>query len=240
MINKNYLIIAYIMILLFPVSAMPSDGWKLVSDSNGIQIYNKEVPGSMIKEVRGVAVIEAPIEVIIAVMMDIQAETIWMNRCIEAKPIRSIDPFAVTDDGFHSKDIIYNAIGAPFPVSNRDMVLVTEMTGDYNTNSMMINIHSVTDPALSERSGFVRITDLTASWFFQGIDEKRTKAVYQVKQNPGGGLSDAIINYTNKIIPLKTIAGLRKISKTEKYMSEGKKLINEKLIRNGKRISTGF
>ncbi|MGL4368217.1 MAG: START domain-containing protein [Spirochaetota bacterium] len=209
-------------LILFPCLVSAGSGWNLIKDSDGIQVYNKEIDGSDIKEFKAVAVIDSPIEVIFEVMADVPAGTRWIDNCIENRIVKNIGDTVVAKDKVYSKNLVYSAIGAPFPVKNRDLVVETETKWDINARSVFIGFHAAADPAVPVSSRFVRITELKGSWSFESIDNVRTRAVYQVKQNPGGYLPSFMVNYANKEIPYKTIMGLRKIAKDEKYTAAAK------------------
>ena len=215
-------VIVLIILILSAVFAHADDNWDLIKDSEGIQVLNKNVAGSEIKEFKATAIIDAPIEVIFEVMADVPAESLWMDSCIESKIIKHIDKFVISKDNYYSKDLVYNAIHGTFPVANRDFIVETEMRGYLKKRSININIRAVIDSGIPVREGYVRITELTGSWFFQYIDRNHTSVVYQINQNPGGNLPSSIVNYINKNMPYKTILGLREITKNEKYIKLAK------------------
>ncbi len=209
-----------LMLLLF-LSGTPAHAeynWEQVKYSDGIKIFNRQVEGSEIKEFKAEAIIDAPLEIIFEVMIDVDAGPQWMNRCIESRLVKNVDRFILSKHGFHSKNIVYNATGVPFPVSNRDLIVETNINFDFKTGSLDINFHSVNDSSVPVRKGYVRITDLTGSWSFKYIDAGHTKAIYQIKQNPGGSLPSSIINYSSKNLPYNTITALRKIVNDPKYI----------------------
>ena len=211
-----------ICVFFIPLAVYADSGWNIINDTQGIHVYNRDVTGSEIKEFKAEAVIDAPMEVIFEVMSDAPAETQWMDNCIESRMLKTIKEFTYTSDSFYVKNLVYHAVGAPFPVNKRDFILETEMKGDKKTRSITVNFHAVTDSGIPAKKDYVRMTDLKGSWTFVYIDSTHTKAVYQVKQNPGGNLSSYIINYVNKEIPFKTIIGLRKIVKNEIYIHAAK------------------
>lgn len=207
--------------LSFPMQA--ENNWVLIRDSNGIQVFNRDVEGSEIKELKTTSVLEASLDVVFEVMFDVPAGTQWMSNCIESKILTDVQVFTVTENGYYAKKILYTAIGAPFPVLNRECIIETEMTGDVKNRSIIINFHAVPDSTLPVRKGYIRLTDLSGSWSFLAIDDTHTGVVYQSKQNPGGSLPSFLINYVNKDVPYKTIIGLRKIVSEEKYQNAGQR-----------------
>jgi hypothetical protein len=216
-------IIVLIILILSSICAHADDNWILIKDSEGIKVFNKDIAGSEIKEFKAIATIDAPIGVIFEVMCDVPAGALWMDNCIEAKTVKNIDKFVISNNKFYNKDLLYNAIGVPFPVSNRDFIVETEMKGDLKTGLFTIDVRAVSDSGVPMRRGYVRITELTGSWLFQSIDRNHTRVVYQIKQNPGGNLPSSLVNYTNKNMPYNTISGLRKITKNQKYIEAAKK-----------------
>lgn len=219
---KNFLIIVISILFTFPANA--DNAWNLVKDADGIKIYNRKVDGSDIDEFKAESIINAPVEVLFEVMKDIPSGPQWMANCIESRLVKTIIEFAYSDDGFYGRNLIYNAIAAPFPVSNRDMVVESTVKGSYKLKSITIKYKAVNDNAVPLREGYVRINELAGSWFLQSIDENHTQVIYQVKQNPGGSLPVYVINKVNKDIPFKTISGLKKMVMKEEYIESAKKL----------------
>src|SRR5262245_24248241 len=96
------------------VGSAHASPWKLEKDRNGIQVYTRAVPGSALKEFRAVTRINAPLPVALALIEDVNAMCSWLADCKQARTLKTVSA---------SERYNYVVISAPFPVSNRDMVI---------------------------------------------------------------------------------------------------------------------
>ncbi len=182
--------------------ASPGTGpWELVRDEDGIVVHRRTVEGSPLHEFRGVGVVDAPISAILGVLDDSEHRTEWMKEAVVNKRIERLSP---------TSEILYNRTGAPWPVSDRDVVSKAEMTFDPAAHELRIDFTSVTHPDWPPQDGVVRMPSLHGHWYmWPERGGAATRIEYQVHADPGGLLPDWIINRVSRNIPFDTLAGMR-------------------------------
>ena len=199
-----------ISILISPLSAAE---WKLVKEKDGIKIYNRPVEGFPVDEFKGIAVIDAPMEVIIEVLHDVPAGTEWMKDCKEARIIKEIDDLV---------KYLYVHQDAPWPVSDRDAVVKSEGKLSFKKGIAKFDAKGVKEPMVPIKKKCVRMTVLDGGWTLKRIAPDKTEAIYQVRADPAGSIPKFLVNFFSKDIPYHTIMGMRKMVKKEKYIKLSK------------------
>src|SRR5947209_373136 len=89
--------------------------WENVSNQEGIAVWQRAQPGTALLEFRGRGVVEAPIDLLTAVLIDYEQARAWLEDCAESYAIER-------KAAGHA--IVYNrtASHAPF-VDDRDAVV---------------------------------------------------------------------------------------------------------------------
>jgi hypothetical protein len=188
--------------------ALADEPWEQVSDQKGIVVDRRKVEGSKLKEFRGRGVVDAPLASLLSVFNDIDKGTEWMDSCSSSS--------LVEDRGERSK-IAYNRTRAPWPVSDRDVVLSNTVTFDEREGVVRIEVTSVDHPNMPPVNGVVRMPSLRGHWYLWAEPDGKTRVEYQVHANPGGALPNWLVNYVSKELPFKTIQGLRAQVKRRSY-----------------------
>jgi len=214
-INKYSIIIFHVTLLsvilgtlLAPAAASPESGWKLALQKDGIEVSTRDVPGSDLDEFIGTTVIEASVNVIEAVIDDVPTAPQWMADCKEARTIRKID---------ENSSVVLNITKTPWPAYDRETLLISKKQRDAKEGTVKFEFHSVNDPAVPVGKKNVRIPAIEGQWVLIPVDEEHTKVTYTVKSNPGGSIPKFIAKQRSRDIPYKTLMGLKKMVKKDKY-----------------------
>lgn len=157
----------------------------------------------------GVTVVDARIEVVVELIRDVDAQPQWMADCIEARVVKK----------FSDEDmLVYNVTRAPWPVSNRDVVVRSKGAVDVKSGKVSIIFSAVQDSPVPPRRGIVRMTDLLGQWHLKKAGEDKTEVTYIMRANPAGNIPASIANMTSKAIPFRTLAKMKEMVKKEKYI----------------------
>ena len=204
--GKFYVSLCSVVIAAFALGsvAMGGSAWESVKQAEGISVFTKEVPGSDFDEFKGVAVIDAPMEVVNNVLDDVPALATWMPNCIVSKLI-SKKANVIT---------IYYELKTPWPLSNRDVVFYSKVIK--KKDKIFRPIYATTHPAYPPKKGKVRMTDMVGKWVLTRKGNK-THAVYQIKSDPAGNIPAGIANMGSKELPFQALQGLRRMVKKPKY-----------------------
>jgi len=195
---------AALALLLVAYAGFSATEWTKEFTKNGVTVSTRAVEGSGFKEFKGEVLINAPLEKVDAIIQDATGYTSWMSDCLEA---------AILEEKSPTHLIYYQATKAPWPVSNRDMVLdvTVTKTPDKIVRKMRHSVHA----KKPVRSGYVRVPKLDGEWIELRKGEQ-TYVIYRVKMDMGGSLPASVANTTATKIPYETMLGLRRVATTGK------------------------
>jgi hypothetical protein len=175
--------------------------WERIDDDDAIVIYKRDIPGQDLPGFRGETVMHAPLADIIATLKDHAHHKDWMHRCVIGEQLRDLG-------AGHSID--YNRTDAPWPVWDRDVVLMAQWTSSADGRLVTLSFQN-TDPKLKplpEKT--VRMPKLVGFYKLWQLAPDRTKVVYQVEADPGGSLPTWLAKSVVRDLPYNTLASLRK------------------------------
>ena len=182
--------------------ATPARGpWRRISAQEGIVISTRAVPGQNLPEFRGVAVVEGTLFDLLGIVVDVKRHCEWRAKCHSARLIRKINAF---------EQMIYTRIDAPWPVSDRDVVLRGKAMVNIKRRIVVSSFHAVRVKSVPNVSGVVRMPHLQGSYRLEELDKTRVRVTYQVYSDPGGMLPAWLAARSARQLPYKTLTGLRK------------------------------
>ncbi|MSP62472.1 MAG: hypothetical protein EXR72_19490 [Myxococcales bacterium] len=183
--------------------------WEFVREEDGIYVQRRKIEGSSLHEFQGRGVVEASIASILAVIADADHRTEWMHKCREARLVEQTS---------RTSQIAYNRTEAPWPVSDRDAVLLGQTTFDGREKRVRLDFHAIEYAKEPAKSGVVRMPYLKGHWILiPEHDGQWTRVEYQVHADPGGSLPNWVTNLVSKQIPFHTVANLRAQVKRRRY-----------------------
>jgi len=195
-------------ILVLTASINAEEPWKLAKHSENIKVYTREVPGSDANEFKGVADVDAPLEVILEVFKDIPSFPQWYGFCKEIKLLKQ---------NTENHRIIYFVLETTGPVKDRDMVIDTRDSKDLQAGKALITMAAFKEDYVPRVSKYVRMTDMAGSAVLNRVDQDTTAVVYTVKADPAGYIPSFISNMLQKEQPFLTLKGLREMVKKDVY-----------------------
>ena len=186
--------------------------WELVRSDDGIVVHRRTVAGSKLHEFRGVGVVEAPIAAVLAILDDAEHRVEWMKEAVANTRIEKIGRY---------DEVFYSRTGAPWPVSDRDVVNRAHTTFDAAAHVVRVEFTSTSHPSWPPQKGVVRMPTLHGHWsMWPEHDGAWTRIEYQLHADPGGLLPQWIVNLVSKKIPHDTIEGIRQQVKRRRNAAE--------------------
>lgn len=176
-------------------------GWKQVLIEQGIAVWNRYEPGRDLPVFKGIGNIDAGLFECLAVMDDTARFTEWQFNCVGARILRQLNEF---------DRIVYNRTDAPWPVSDRDVVLQGTVEANLGRKEVISRFSAIASPLQPQIDGVVRMPRLRGFWKFVALDDRHTRATFQIDADPGGSLPDFVIERASRRLPLETMAGLRR------------------------------
>lgn len=205
---KRFVLMVFVVFVLSAMGLHAEEPWKLAKDAEGIKVFTRSVPGSSADEFKGIAKIDAPVEVIVEVFKDIPSFTQWYGFCKEIKLLKH-------DSENHR--VMYFVLKTMGPVKDRDLVMEAFDKFDKQAGTNTIAISALKEELVPIQDKYVRMTDLNATYSMNRIDQDRTHVVYTVKADPAGYIPAFISNIIQKDQPFLTLKGLREMVKKDVY-----------------------
>jgi hypothetical protein len=194
-----------------------TNDWVLKKYGNGVAVYNREVPGSTIKELKAVTQLQTSLSSIITLLEDRETYPEWVYKCGKSYQVKKISD---------SEGIYYQNVVAPWPVDNRDFVVLVKVTQDAKTK-VVTQTSKVIKGILPEVSGTVRVTEFNALWTLTPIKNGMVNCEYQLLVNPGGSIPAWLINLAAIDGPYETTVNLRSWVFKDKYQKSHLSFIKE-------------
>jgi len=195
-------------VVVFAAAAFAQEPWKLAKDADSIRVYTRPVTGSDANEFKGVADVDAPLEVILEVFKDIPSFPQWYGFCKEIRLLKQ--------EG-EDRRIIYFVLETTGPVKDRDMVIDARDTKDLQAGRALISMSAFKEDYVPRVGKYVRMTEMTGSAALVRVDADTTNVVYTVKADPAGYIPSFISNMLQKEQPYLTLKGLREMVKRDVY-----------------------
>lgn len=198
--------------------AQPGE-WHLEKDDakKDIKVFTREIPGSELKEFRGVTHIKAPVSAFVALLKDPAQATSWMHN---------VKKFEVMETRSDLENIVYTVNDTPWPVTNRDVYIKSVFSQDPNTFAVTVSLTGLADYK-AKNSDFVRMPALTGAWTFAPQQDGLVEVSYQVHANPGGSLPNWLVNAIVVDTPYNTLTNLQKKVANDKYLKASFSYIKE-------------
>lgn len=187
--------------LLVGSTALAGNRWEIVREDSGITVLQKDIAGRALPIFMGRATIQANIYDLLGVLQDVENHTKWMHACSDSALVERDGDLHVTS---------YNRTDAPWPVSDRDVVLESRITLIPATHTIMVRFQSVTAQTKPEVAGVVRMPNLRGYYKFTALSALTTKVEYLVDADPGGSLPDFIVRMAAEDMPVGTLSNLRR------------------------------
>jgi hypothetical protein len=187
--------------LAFAPLARGDDAWRPVLTQDGVAVSERDVPGRALPEFRGETEIPADLYDVLAVILDVPAQTEWMWQCRESRVLAS-------DADGHSR--FYQRLDVHWPASDRDVVLRGETLIVEPGRRARSHFWAVDDPSVPPVDGLVRMSELDGSFELEALAAGGTRVTYTVSADAAGSLPHALIRGTVKESPYDTLTGLRR------------------------------
>jgi hypothetical protein len=178
--------------------------WSLISDIDGVKTYRKEVQGSGIFLLKGVTILNAPIEKVLTLMLDDNRATEWIDLLKEIKLIKTVSDRQYT--------LLYE-MASPIPllVKKRDFLLESNFAYHKKEEKVTLSLHSVEDESVPLQKGYVRGHIYKSEWSFIALKkEGKTLVSLEYHVDPKGLIPKWIVRTFQKDWPHNTLKDLNR------------------------------
>ncbi len=184
-----------------PSHARKATDWEHVGVTAGVSVDRKNIENSPLFAFRGEGVFDVSIGLLTAVLKNPDLTVEWVDLMTDHHVVRSMG---------ENRNLIYESYGLPWPIADRDYLMIEKYGYFPETKSFTIDYESVSDPTRPEKKDHVRATVYRTFWRLTMIDADTTKVEIEVATDPKGSLPAWLINMIQKDWPWKTVDGLVK------------------------------
>src|SRR5512138_468950 len=153
--------------------------WKQFLDEDGVSGYARAVAGSRVLEVRSVVVVDARIEVVGAVLRDVEGLARPGSSCYAARVLARPDRDHYT---------FYVAYRLPGPFDDRVAEVSVANRYDLQLGRVTADLHAVATPTVPLPPDAVRITEFDAQFVVEYLSREKTGVVYTSRIDPAGNI----------------------------------------------------
>lgn len=197
--------------LLFLVAAAQaqSTDWKYEKNVEGIKVYSRKA--GKVKEIRIETTFDASLSNVAEAVLDVPNFPNWIYKVTSSKVIKNIPGGKVQ---------CRNVIDMPWPVDDRDVVVITSVKQDPVTKIVTMEDNNTPDD-IPQVKGLIRVLDFYARWVFEP-QGNQVKGTYFFHSDPGGEVPEYVVNLFVAEGPVASVSALKKqISKYRGKSSHG-------------------
>jgi len=183
-----------------------ADAWNLKKQAGNIRIYTMDRQGSGFRAFKATALIDAPIENLMAVMVNPRSCMEWVYHCVESRAIGS--------GSFHDR-YAYSVNDMPWPVTDRDYVLRIQTRGQRDPVEIIMDLNAT--PGLQARQDNRVRVDLSDTRYRFIPEGNQTRLTWIQHTDPNGALPGWLVNSLLVDIPLRSLQALERVARQDHY-----------------------
>jgi hypothetical protein len=215
--NTVHLILQIIICFALLTTPLAADDWKLVEDGGGdIKVYESEWEGYSENQYKGVIVIRQPIEIVAAVLADIESYPEWFHHCSEARKLAD-DKASVLDFS------LYIVIDVPWPFSDRHAVFRAQTAVDAVSETIVINSVAQIESEIPPHKGYVGITNSAQQWNLEKLASQTTRITFINRTGASGLMTAGITDLGSQATVHQSLINMKTVARHPRY----EKLANE-------------
>jgi START domain len=173
----------------------------LRKDADGIKVYTCKAEHTKLKSIKATFSVNVSSVELVKLVKDIAGYNEWQYNTTNARVLK-----VISDDEL----IYYAEVVAPWPISNRDLVVHLKVNREPLTNTIIISANSLPDYTPNKK-GIVRVPMSTSQWVIRLISESSVSVDYTMLINPGGSVPAWMVNMVAEEAPYMSFRDFKKI-----------------------------
>jgi hypothetical protein len=166
----------------------------LRKDQDDIKIFICKAEHTKLKSIRAAFKANIASDDLVKLVKDVAGYNNWQFNTINAHILKVIS----------DNELIYYAeVVAPWPISNRDLVVSLKVYKDSVKNAIIVSANSVPD-YIPHKKGIVRVPFSNSQWMIMPLTESSTAVDYTMLINPGGSVPAWMVNMVAEEAPYKS------------------------------------
>jgi START domain len=208
MVIQQYRAVGSILVLfLFTTFAFAQVDCELKIDQDSIKVYSCSTDQSKFKSIKASFEVNATAPQLAAMVMDIAGYNDWQYKTINAKVLKWISKQEL---------IYYVEVVAPWPVSNRDVVVHLKVEQDPLTKKMTFTANGMPN-FIPEKEGITRVPMSKSTWIVIPIASNKLKVEYSMNIDPSGSVPAWMVNMVSAEGPFESFFTLKNKIKERNY-----------------------
>jgi START domain-containing protein len=195
----NYLLTILTLVLVMNKSGFAQQECVLKKDKDNIKVYSCTSADSKYRAVRADFELDASIAEYMAVVLDVDSYQAWHYRAVNPRLLKRLNDTEL---------IYYTQISAPWPVSNRDMILHLKLQMNEQRDALTVTLESIAD-YLPEVNDVVRIPKSYSTMTLTANQNSGLNVEYFIQVDPGGQIPAWVVNLVSTQAPYETFRNLR-------------------------------
>jgi hypothetical protein len=199
--------------------AAPTPTWELLRDEAAIQVLARAVPGSKIKELKGITQVQSSLAGLVALLQDAEANVEWVYHSGGVRILRQVS---------EREAYVYAITEAPWPISDRDAIIRFSLQQNPRNRVVTITMSGYPD-YMEPQQSYVRMPVFEGFWQLTPLPNGWVEIVCQLHAEPGGYIPDWLANSAAQKAAYQTLLNLQQIISRQKYQSATLHFIKEPL-----------
>lgn len=158
----------------YPGEGTELAGWKLITESAGIKMYERWVKldkDVKVRERSGKMTLHSTVEEVVKLISDASKAHLWMSNVEDVKILKS-----VSSTEWYQRTVL----DAPWPFSKQDMVSRYIVERDSKNDKVIIKILRETK-LFPKQKGVDRLDSFNAEWIVENVKESKVKITFTTK-----------------------------------------------------------
>jgi hypothetical protein len=189
-----------------------AEGWKMREEQNGVVGYERKVEGSKYLQTKAEATIDASMDVLLEVLMDIPSFPKWMHKCKEAVPLEKKGDYY---------RVLYFLQGVPLGSPDRDAVIEAKTEVDFNNGTSVTTLESIDNhPYKPENadSNRQRMDKFSGKFELKMIDRNHTWVRYTAFTDPGGFAPAMVVKGVIRKVTFNSVQDWARMAKEPNFI----------------------
>ena len=197
-----------ILFLFFSTTLLFGQGdCELKKDQDSIKVYSCNTDQSKFKSIKASFEVNATAPQLVAMVMDISGYNEWQYNTINAKILKRINKQEL---------IYYVEVVAPWPVSNRDLIVHLKIEQDPITKNLVFTANGVPD-YIPVKEGITRVPMSRSKWIVVPLSSDRLRVEYSMNIDPSGSVPAWMMNMVSAEGPFESFYTLKNKIKERNY-----------------------
>lgn len=183
----------------FTATGQAEDDCILKRDIDSIRVYSCKQQEGSFRTVRAKFMLDAPLDRFVELMLDVNNYVNWQYKVVRA---------SVLDQVSQDEVVYYTEVEAPWPVSNRDVIIRLKINSEPGTSTIKVTTTNIPD-YLPVNKGIVRIPLSKAEWKATAVSPSKLAIEYQLQLDLGGAVPPWLVNLVSSEGPYESFRNLR-------------------------------